>query len=274
MGTQDKAAGLGVRPCPAAENGEVAMKYGSIAIALISGLCAGAAAIGAPAGDGIRTTHVVALNNGALIRGTLVAEDSAHVVLAIGDFGRLSLARDRIAAIRVEEAVIALSAPRAAAPAEAAPLAPEPSAPPASSVEEAAPCLAPPPVPEELRETIEYWLYHLGRTSHKYRIQAERHLKALGPAVVGPVLPYTRRPEWLIRCNALRIIAETRHPSGVQALWQALADDERNVRLVAYEGLLKATDLDVHFNPDGTVRSRHYWVERWRTALTEAGLLP
>ena len=28
------------------------------------------------------------------------------------------------------------------------------------------------------------------------------------------------------------------------------------------------------FNPDGTVRSRDYWIERWRTALAEARLLP
>jgi len=250
------------------------MKHCSIAAVLLLGSFACAAAAGEPAGDGIRTTHAVALNNGAIIRGTLVAQDSAHIVLAIGDIGKLSLARDRIAGIRAEEGVIALPAPRAAEPVEAEPKAPEPPAPPAPAAEEAAPCLAPPPVPEELRETIEYWLYHLGRTSHKYRIQAERHLKALGPAVVGPVLPYTRRPEWLIRCNALRIIAETRHPSAVQALWRALDDEERNVRLVARDGLLKATGLDIYFNPDGTVRSRDYWIERWRTALAEARLLP
>ena len=235
--------------------------------------------LGAPAcataADGtITATHAVTLDNGAIIRGTLIAEDSARIVLAIGNLGKVALTRDRIAGIRAEEAVIALPAPRAVEPAEAEPRAPERPAPPAPAVREAAPSLTPPPVPDELRATIDFWLYHLGRMRHKYRIQAERHLKALGPAVVGPVLPYTQRPEWLSRCAALRIIAETRHPSAVQALWKALGDEEINVRLVARDGLVKVTGLDIHFNPDGTVRSRAYWIERWREALAEARLLP
>ena len=62
----------------------------------------------ATAADGtITATHAVTLDNGAIIRGTLIAEDSARIVLAIGNLGKVALTRDRIAGIRAEEAVIA-----------------------------------------------------------------------------------------------------------------------------------------------------------------------
>jgi hypothetical protein len=138
----------------------------------------------------------------------------------------------------------------------------------------AAPDLTPPPVPDNLRDEIERWLYHLGRTRAKSRLQAERNLKALGPVVVGPVLPFAHRPESLIRCAALRIIAETRHPAGVATIWNALADENEVVRQVAHENLVKVTGLGIHFNPAATARSRALWIEKWRAALAEAKLLP
>jgi hypothetical protein len=134
--------------------------------------------------------------------------------------------------------------------------------------------LTPPPVPPDKQEEISYWLYHLTRQRQHWRVRAETHLKALGPAVTGPVIPFARRPQWLIRCAALRILADVGHPAGVPTLWEAMEDEHPVVRQVAYEGLKKVTRRAFFFDPKETRGRRKRQARRWERHLREQGLLP
>jgi hypothetical protein len=129
-------------------------------------------------------------------------------------------------------------------------------------------------VPPALQEEIDYWLYHLSRQRQHWRVRAERYLKALGPVVIGPVTPFTqhdRRPEWLVRCAALRIVAAAKHPASVPVLWDALSDPHPTVRKVAHEGLVKVTGNEFRADLEDYPKLTR---KRWTRYLRARDLLP
>ena len=104
-------------------------------------------------------------------------------------------------------------------------------------------------------------------------MRAEKYLKALGPAVAGTVLPYTPRPQWVVRIAPLRILIHVKHPAGIPALWRALNDEEPLVRMVAHKGLRTITGGKVAFKHDGPAQGRTVAISKWRAYLEHKGLL-
>ncbi len=216
----------------------------------------------------IQTTHVVSLENGKTIKASVVQQTPRVVRLGLKPYGTFDIPRAQIAAVREEQGRLVVP-PREPK---------RPAAPPVHrpAQEETRPKrqLTPPPVPADMQEKVNYWLYHLTRQRQHWRVRAETHLKAMGSPVTGPVIPFARRPEWLVRCAALRILAHVGHPAGVSTLWRAMDDEHPVVRQVAYEGLKKVTGRSFFFDPRETRGRRKRQAQRWERHLREQGLLP
>jgi hypothetical protein len=216
----------------------------------------------------VATSHLVTLTNGMQIRCSLVAARDGSVEFAIGPFGTFVIPRKRIATIVPSEGRLELSPRPAPEPVAVAPPPPAEPAPPAEDR------LTPPPVPLDKAPAVAEWLYALVRQRSQYRVRAERYLKAMGPYVVGPLLPYTEHSSWLVRCAALRILAHHGHPAGAAAMLRALADEHPVVRQVAHESLVALTGRRIAFDPEGQPARRRAAVAAWERHLRAEGLLP
>jgi HEAT repeat protein len=226
----------------------------------------------AEAQGAIQTTHLVSLTNGKAIRCNFVETTAGVVRLTMKPFGSFEIPEDRVAEIKAEAGSIPVS-PRAEKAEEAPPAEPE-KPPPVRPEPDRGTQLVPPEVPQAYAAEIERLLYDLCRERPNYRVRAERSLKALGPIAVGPVIPFTAHPSWLVRCAALRILGQIAHPAGVPALWKALADSHPIVRQVAYENLTAATGMHWWFHPMATEGARQGAIDRWEAFLREKELLP
>lgn len=220
--------------------------------------------------------HSICLKNGRTILGTVTARNDHHLTVRFGSFGTMLIPRNQVDQIKEKPAVVALSSRALTATTK-------PSCPPATR-QKAGPQTGKaakadrftlPPIPEDQVQQLKRWLYELSRTDSHNRIRAERHLKAMGNIVVGPVIPFTRKPQWLIRCAALRILAEVNHPAGVTAIFTALQDSHPVVRQVADESLRKVTGCDSPSKPYRDTKGAHKkFADRWAAILKKKQLLP
>ncbi len=235
----------------------------------------------------ITTSHLIQLKNNRKIEGTVTKKSEDKVHVAIGDLGTVILKRSMIASIAPRKGAIKLPppAPRSKQEKEPKQKLKHPSkqhvegsdAETAGTEEkgmEQAGRFTPPPVPEAKQKELDQWLYDLGRQSGKHRIRAERHLKAMGGFVTAPVIPYTEKKEWLIRCAALRILGHVAHPSGVPAIWRALTDEHETVRKVASQQLTRITGREGPDKRSTSPRSYKKAAAAWKDYLQQQNLLP
>jgi len=222
----------------------------------------------------ISTTHAIRLKNGKVIRACLVKKEGGFVELSLKPFGTFRIPEAEIAEIKAEPGKIVLTRPKpgfARKPSKKA--APRPKTA-EKALSKTAPQLRPPAVPPEKQKEILRWVYHLTSSNPKWRVRAERHLKAMGPVVISAVLPYTRYPRWLVRAAAYRVLGATGHPSAVPALFEGLDDSVPMVRQAAYESLKKLTGCRLSFDPQGPPAARKRDRKRWEAWLRKRGLLP
>lgn len=238
---------------------------------------------GAPAERTIRTTHVVHLANGRKIAGTLVETPASEPVrLDVGAKGYVLIPRAAIGpeGIEAREGAIELGPEP-----EAAPPAREGGGREDESVEKmkeslrreileelidrileehlgarvegaSATCGSEVALSVEEIQWIEQNLYELTRWRTRNRVRAERHLRAVGSAV----LPYLERivahPFWLTRRAVQRIVRDLGDVRGAPLAIRSLNDEDYYVRAIAHEALKALLPSDIFYNPSGPERQR------------------
>ncbi|MGQ9592299.1 MAG: hypothetical protein ACUVYA_18635 [Planctomycetota bacterium] len=237
---------------------------------------------GAPAERTIRTTHVVHLANGRTIAGTLVETAASEPVkLKVGERGCVLIPRAAIGPEGIEAAERTIE------------LGPEPEAAPPAPTEEAGKEGEIENLKDELRreiledverileerlgaraaeaiaprgaevvlsvedvQWIEQNLYELTRWRTRNRVRAERHLRAMGSAV----LPYLERvaahPFWLTRRAVQRIVRDIGDVRGAPLAIRSLNDEDYYVRAIAHEALKALLPSEILYNPSGPERQR------------------
>ncbi len=214
-----------------------------------------------PAASGataIRTTHVVHLKNGQMIRGSVVpGPEDEPLKLDINAWGRISISRNRIAKVEESPGEIRFPAPEPAEPPSV-----EPPTPPAP--EEARPTAIAPPVSPELKAEIEEYVFNITRWRHRDRTWAESRLVAIGPPAIPYLRPIIHDPFNLARRAGVRIIRDVGDPAGIPLAIEGLLDEDDFVRETAAEALRKITGLDLGYRPYDRLERRLEAYRRWR----------
>jgi hypothetical protein len=227
-----------------------------------------AAAVPAAAGSqSIRTTHVIQLKNGQVIRGSVVpGPENEPLKVDINTLGRITIPRSRIA--KVEESPGEIRLPSAEPP---EPPAAEPTGPPPAAGETKA--VPPPPAPlavdPELRKEIEEQINNLTRWRARNRTSAESRLVTLGAPAVPYLRSLARDPFELTRRSVMRIVRDVADPVGIPLAIEGLLDEDGNVRELAAEALRKITGLDLGYRPYDPVPRRLDAYRRWRQWLED-----
>ena len=215
----------------------------------------------------IKTTHIVRLKNGKLLRGDVAAgPEDAPLELAIDRIGRILIPRSRIQSVERADGEFIIPAPEEEVPAPQEPEATEAPAlePETGKSVPAAGALQPRPLGAELKTQITTAVEELARWRSRNRVRAENHLRAIGP----PAIPFLRGaaadPFELTRRAALRIVRDVADPEGIPIAIGALLDSDDMVRETALEALQTMTREDLGYNPYDTPRRRLSAYGRWQ----------
>lgn len=123
---------------------------------------------------------------------------------------------------------------------------------------------------EEEQKQLKEWVFELTRQQARKRTRAERQLKQFGPKAIPSLLNVAGVESDWTRAAVFRIFKEIGDIRVAEAALKALADDNRWVRKLAWETLIKVSGQRHPFPWDDSVseaerdRSRLRWVKWWQ----------
>jgi hypothetical protein len=125
----------------------------------------------------------------------------------------------------------------------------------------------------ELQERIEELVEELQRHKARYRVRAERHLKAIGAPSIRYLLPIAKNEQDVTRVAVLRLFLAFGDDRVVQPCIDALLDTHEHVRDKANKALKKITGEDfgyfAHTSPRRREQGHKKWQSWWRKELKE-----
>jgi len=116
----------------------------------------------------------------------------------------------------------------------------------------------------KLRERIEELVKDLERQKPRYRIRAERHLKAIGPPCLPYLLPLVKSDSELARVAAFRLFNEFGDETVVEACIAGLLDTSEYVRSYANKTLKRITHEDFGYSSAASPKRRELAQEKWK----------
>lgn len=165
-----------------------------------------------------------------------------------------------------------LKNPAAMTPAEAAKLkAEQPETPgeeeAAPEPEEEKPAL--PEIDPELKKRIEALVADLQRQKTRNRVQAERHLEAIGQPAIPYLIPIAKNPSDLTRVAVMRLFHSFGDQQVLEPAIEGLLDDNEYVRDLAHKALKRISGEDFGYQPNASPRRREAaqrkWAEWWES---------
>jgi hypothetical protein len=141
--------------------------------------------------------------------------------------------------------------------------------------------VAPPEAPEEpdeepreeasasdadpaLKERIAALTKDLVRQQSRYRVRAERLLKAIGPPAIPDLLLLAKHESDLVRVSVFRLFNAFGDERVIDACIDALLDPNEFVRDNAHRALTRITHEDFGFQPLANPRRREHDQQKWR----------
>ena len=117
----------------------------------------------------------------------------------------------------------------------------------------------------ELQERIEELVEELQRQKSRYRVRAERHLKAIGAPAIRYLLPVVKHEKDLTRVAIMRLFHTFGDDRVVQPCIDALLDTNEHVRDHSIKALKKITGEDFGYYPHASPRRREQAQTKWQT---------
>ncbi|MGH9361505.1 MAG: HEAT repeat domain-containing protein, partial [Thermoanaerobaculia bacterium] len=119
----------------------------------------------------------------------------------------------------------------------------------------------------ELKQRIEELIEELKRQKPRNRVQAERHLEAIGQPAIPFLIPVAKNKSDLVRIAVLRLFHSFGDDQVIEVAIEGLLDDNEYVRDYANRTLKRVSGEDFGFQPNASPRRREVaqrkWLERW-----------
>ncbi|MBN1442765.1 MAG: HEAT repeat domain-containing protein [Planctomycetes bacterium] len=246
---------------------------------------------------GLARADTVYLKNGSWIDGIVKTRSSSAIQVEIGEIGRIEIPLEDVYEIEKNSRTgSTLSVPvegrklgvevksgKAATPSDAsqpvatlrslpaaasgeemstAPADKEPRAgdqPAGSVVDEAAQDIDP-----SLKKRIEQLVEDLCRQKSKYRVRAERQLKAVGPAAIPFLQPLASHESDLVRVAVFKLFFAMGDEDVIDPSIEALTDSNEYVRDFAHKALQRITEEDFGYRPFANPSRREQGKRKWR----------
>lgn len=117
----------------------------------------------------------------------------------------------------------------------------------------------------ELKSRIEKLVADLQRQKSKFRVRAERHLRAVGAPSIPFLLPVATHESDLVRVSVFRLFHNCGDESVIEVAISALLDSNEHVRDYAHRTLQRVTEEDFGYKPLASPRRREYAHKKWET---------
>jgi hypothetical protein len=115
----------------------------------------------------------------------------------------------------------------------------------------------------ELKKRIEDLVEELKRQKPRNRIQAERHLEAIGQPAIPFLLPLVKNENDLTRIAAMKLFHSFGDHKVIETAIGALVDENEYVRDFANKTLKRVTGEDFGFQPNASPRRRETARDKW-----------
>lgn len=116
----------------------------------------------------------------------------------------------------------------------------------------------------ELKEKIEGLVLDLKRQKSRFRVRAQRHLKAVGPPAVPFLIPLVRHREELVRISVFRLFHSIGDDRVIEPCIDALSDPNEYVRDYAHRSLVRLTGESFGYRPLASPSRRELARAKWR----------
>jgi hypothetical protein len=120
-----------------------------------------------------------------------------------------------------------------------------------------------PPIDPELASRIAELIEELQRDKAKFRVRAERHLKAVGPPAIPALLEQRNHRSELVRVAVFRLFESFGDERVIEACIEGLTDGNEYVRDYAHRALQRLTQEDFGYRPFASPRQRESRAEKW-----------
>jgi hypothetical protein len=114
-----------------------------------------------------------------------------------------------------------------------------------------------------LRKRIEDLVADLQREKSRNRVQAERHLEAIGQPTIPFLVPVARSENELTRTAVMRLFHSFGDQQTIEPCIQALLDENEYVREFANKALKRISGEDFNYQPSATPRRRELAQKKW-----------
>ncbi len=226
------------------------------------------------------TADTIFLKNGALIDGQITHRTDHSIVLQIGDVGQVEIPREEIYLIeknkrtggevlksavdtksRVELVKQQERKDQSGAVLDRLPVADGDTgtmidAPMIGEEEES--------IDPELKKRIERLVEDLDNQQRRYRVRAERHLKAIGRPSIPYLVPLAKSKRDLTRVAVMRLFYAFGDDRAIEPSVDALLDVNEYVRDYANKTLIRITGEDFGFVAQATPRRRELAQRKWK----------
>jgi hypothetical protein len=119
----------------------------------------------------------------------------------------------------------------------------------------------------ELKKRIEELVAELQREKARNRVQAERHLEAIGPPAIPFLVPIARSSNDLTRIAVMRLFHSFGDQQVIDVTLEGLLDENEYVRDYSNQTLKRITGEDFKYLPSSSPRRRenahHKWADWW-----------
>ena len=219
-------------------------------------------------GSGVHGDTVY-LKNGSSIDGVFIGKHEGHVILQIGNLGKMEFPEEEVLTIEKNARTGPVNRKRNEKKSEENPLEKldelkkSRKKPEEKSSQEAL------PIDPGLESEIQALVYDLTRQRSTKRHRAEKKLAAIGKPVIPYLLPVTSHPSELTRIAAFRILKKYPDFSAAEASLQGLTDSNRFARKLAWETLQEISGKrwifpwDDSASPRDRQRAKVRWLDWW-----------
>jgi len=115
----------------------------------------------------------------------------------------------------------------------------------------------------ELKKRIEDLVAELQREKARNRVQAERHLEAIGPPAIPFLIPIARSSNDLTRVAVMRLFHSFGDQQVIEVTLQGLLDENEYVRDYSNQTLKRITGEDFKYLPSASPRRREAAHQKW-----------
>jgi HEAT repeat protein len=115
----------------------------------------------------------------------------------------------------------------------------------------------------DLKKRIQDLIADLSREKSRNRVQAERHLEAIGPPAIPFLLPLARSENELVRTAVMRLFHSFGDQQVIDAAIQGLLDENEYVRDFANKALKRITGEDFGYQSGAFPKRREIAYQKW-----------